>query len=383
MPDDPFDLIRKLLDDKPPLKFQPGMPFNPPRSSKDKLYDDFLREKQGEWKPEDGAAKGGHDGEFSVEDVNDITDEDIDFITASTLSPQVSYTQVRNAILAGRISPARGVDSSMVVGFDIAVNSGRVFDMGTMPNAAIIREGDRARKLFVAGHIDHPFGSRDPNLSTYALFHRWEGGSSLYMVDAMRWANTPVLKPTTMMVSEAVAYIAEDNELSMLVTGHITMTYFGGGSGGADDNVAIHHTMSPLNLRTDEAMKSFTSNIMQPVLATMLLLSTEGIDHQRHTTNDKVNKRRVKDGKRPIPEHYAINTGPYITALTMTHAQRKALHQGGTHASPVPHLRRGHIRNLNAMHGGGTTWVRDALVNLRDPTAPLTRSFYSIQRGIK
>lgn len=37
--------------------------------------------------------------------------------------------------------------------------------------------------------------------------------------------------------------------------------------------------------------------------------------------------------------------------------------QGGTHASPCAHLRRGHIRRLNEKHGGRSIWINAVLVN--------------------
>lgn len=50
----------------------------------------------------------------------------------------------------------------------------------------------------------------------------------------------------------------------------------------------------------------------------------------------------------------------YFTALKNKPRNRTA-HQGGTHASPIPHIRRGHLRTYA---DGRQTWVRDCVVNV-------------------
>ena len=62
------------------------------------------------------------------------------------------------------------------------------------------------------------------------------------------------------------------------------------------------------------------------------------------------NKRKIEAGKRPTYDWRTIVIEP---------AKPKAQHQGGTHASPRSHDRRGHLRRLR---NGGQVWVRDCRV---------------------
>ena len=116
-------------------------------------------------------------------------------------------------------------------------------------------------------------------------------------------------------------------------------------------------------------------NVMDPVMSCLLLLATDGVEVRTIEAPDKLNKHRLKAGKFAIPSHYAVRTEGYVTALTNRRSRRHGAEQGH-HASPVPHLRRGHVRHLHEMHGGGTIFVKDAVINLKDPDAPVARSFY-------
>lgn len=64
------------------------------------------------------------------------------------------------------------------------------------------------------------------------------------------------------------------------------------------------------------------------------------------------NTKRVLDGKLPIWE-----TKTLVLKTPITHTVSP--YQGGTHASPRQHLRRGHYRHCKS---GKTTWVRDCTV---------------------
>lgn len=64
------------------------------------------------------------------------------------------------------------------------------------------------------------------------------------------------------------------------------------------------------------------------------------------------NNRRILDGKLPIWE---VKTLVLKTPVTRTVSE----HQGGTHASPRQHIRRGHYRHYKS---GKIAWVRDCIV---------------------
>jgi len=66
---------------------------------------------------------------------------------------------------------------------------------------------------------------------------------------------------------------------------------------------------------------------------------------------EKVNKKRAKKGKPPLFEYKTLE----LTSIN----SKSNEHQGGTHASPRWHLRRGHIRHLQ---NGNEIWINDCSV---------------------
>ena len=254
--------------------------------------------------------------------------------------------------------------------------SGRMFDMGHLKNEAIAKEGDRAKELYRSNRIGHPFApSGSPLDSVYAIFHRWEGGSAMYSVSPHPVTNNEL----RMTIAEATAFVDLDMKPMWLVATEMTIAMFA----DRPNMLKVYAVDSAMPSKTDDQLNNVCNTTLQPILASMLLLATDGVETQEEIANERVNKRRIHERKTPYPNYFRVNTGPYITALTMTREQKRALYQGGHHASPIPHLRRAHIRHKHIMHGGGEVWVRDSVINLRDPNAPLQRSFYSTQRGIK
>jgi len=84
-------------------------------------------------------------------------------------------------------------------------------------------------------------------------------------------------------------------------------------------------------------------------------LNTRGVKYQ--VTETKLNKKGaiIKAG-RIVPKNL------YVTHIK--ESAGKVIPRGayiGSHASPTPHLRRGHVRNLP---DGNTTWVRPCMVNV-------------------
>ena len=89
------------------------------------------------------------------------------------------------------------------------------------------------------------------------------------------------------------------------------------------------------------------------------ILNTRGCTIDFKNAPSVANVRRKRQGKHPIPAHYDVDATEYITAL---YSPTKSTDRDGTHASPLPHLRRAHPRNLST---GQRIWVRSALVNVR------------------
>ena len=85
-------------------------------------------------------------------------------------------------------------------------------------------------------------------------------------------------------------------------------------------------------------------------LAMAMYLNTTGVIAERLPAPEALNKARIKRGKLPLPDRYVVR-------LDFKHQQ---VQRGdGTHASPRPHYRRGHVRTYAS---GEKTWVKACIV---------------------
>lgn len=285
-----------------------------------------------------------------------------------------SIEGIRNAILEPTIivpaipeQTAEEVRMFSMAGVEVtrAVQAGRLFDMGYVPNELIRKESRRAGDLYAAGHLGHPFRE------AYALFHTWEQGASVYLV-----------KPSNGMgfiVSELFAMVTANGSRCLLqqdvgMLASITPEqYTGRVATGALIRLAMERGMPA----PDEGAQ--IGNLVEPVLSLILLLATDGVAVTKIEPDAKLNKARVKNRKPVIPSHWRVHTGPYITALSHLGQRGDTAAKGGGHSTPRPHLRRGHLRHKSDYHGGGTVWVRDALVMMKDGAeiaSTFGRTFY-------
>jgi hypothetical protein len=302
--------------------------------------------------------------------------------------PTATVEQVRNAVLEARmIVPAWHARNSKKITlegdakmfaslpgvFEEAIAAGRLFDFGFLPNAVIGGESGRAATLFEGGHIGHPF--RSP----YCIFHRWEGGGSLYVVDPADWHTMMDGKvpPGSILIAEAQAIkIAGKGSLLMGDCAIVATDAANKRYGGIVIASAMHGAAEDADGRPPPTSMG---NLIEPVMTGLLLLNTDGVPVDRIAAPERLNKARAKNRKPAIPAHWHVHCGDYVTALTARRQPHPKGAPAGHHASPVPHLRRGHVRHKAAYHGGGTVFVRDAVVNLkegREESVHLGRSFY-------
>ena len=102
--------------------------------------------------------------------------------------------------------------------------------------------------------------------------------------------------------------------------------------------------------------------------ALSMILATKGVPLHKVIPSEKQQRARVKKGRPLLPVVTKVDTHRYYEAMQNT--------EKGTHASPVPHLRRGHIRNLA---DGRQTWVRDTIVNCRSLEDVVDREKYEVE----
>lgn len=114
-------------------------------------------------------------------------------------------------------------------------------------------------------------------------------------------------------------------------------------------------------------------DVADEAMSVLHLLTALCLDKGRHEVLPapvKLNKKRAKKGRVPMYEYKVLDI-----VADILHAPTSAVmpHQGGTHASPRMHKRRGHIRRLAS---GRTTWVRNMIIG--KPGAGAVEKEYSV-----
>lgn len=117
-----------------------------------------------------------------------------------------------------------------------------------------------------------------------------------------------------------------------------------------------------MNGPTGDPTIGAAGNLFDPLLTVLSILQTKGIPSNTVRADDKLQRARLKSGKKPIPPHVVVDTAPYVTAL-LARGKPRGDGLGGTHASPRWHLRRGTIRTYPS---GKQSIIFDTLVNV-DP----------------
>jgi hypothetical protein len=112
------------------------------------------------------------------------------------------------------------------------------------------------------------------------------------------------------------------------------------------------------------------ASMADPGVVLSMLLASRGIPKVRTDPPVKLQKARRRRGKALLAPVIRVDLSAYREAGPTA---------GGIHASPVMHLRRGHIRRLPA---GRLTWVRDTIVNAEtgaDKAALAGRRNYEVE----
>lgn len=284
---------------------------------------------------------------------------------------KVTPDQLRQIVISGPFGSVMGKDVGIEYDVEMleAVMLGRMFWFGD-----VTYEFETLKKYFIrylallkAHHIDHPYED------TYAI--AYNHGNATHLIGV-----TPDEEGSFILTVGVVVYdaVANENIIAML------------GCWGVDEeDMRFDEQISVASTTIwDEGAKIIYDDSISDtiviifafiVLLAVGVLATNGVDVETDAPPVKVNKRRVANGKPEIPPMHRVNLAEYITALNNTEHRVTTGGKGGTHASPIPHLRRGHIRRL----AGRDTWVRDCLVNVRkEGIQPTFRQHYSVGKGV-
>lgn len=114
------------------------------------------------------------------------------------------------------------------------------------------------------------------------------------------------------------------------------------------------------NRASSEGERSYDAFVSRCLVSSIALLSTKGITLDRTEVSPKLNAKREADGKKRLHSYATIRIDP-------EHITQRG-HLGGSHASPAPHWRRGHVRKLSS---GALAIVRPCVVNAEiNPSPP-------------
>jgi len=118
----------------------------------------------------------------------------------------------------------------------------------------------------------------------------------------------------------------------------------------------------------DHGLDDSVTCVAEGVGSLSMILSTRGVPLAKREPTKRQQKARLKRGKSLLPTVTHVDTKKYYAAMENV--------EKGHHASPVPHLRRGHIRRLGEDR---TTWVRDTIVNCRSLDEIKDRDHYEVE----
>lgn len=244
-----------------------------------------------------------------------------------------------------------------------AVSAGRFIDLGNIPNAVLKFGGDRGGALWNAGALGMPFGE------AWLLYHSWEAGVSVYMVNPISDAEFEVAELNPVQVGNSQLLLIGDRGFFMR---HQQSLHAGEYDARIAPAQVRYAAGAPNNGGTPESAAA--GNIGDPVMAALLMLNTRNIEVETVRVSEKLQKARAKNRKPPIPSYEKVLTEPYVTAVLARGSRRpRGADLGGTHRSPVAHIRMGHPRTYAS---GQSIFIRDTLVNV----PPEQRAVFKSQR---
>jgi len=264
----------------------------------------------------------------------------------------IEHMRQRAASVPGLVAETRINDILTFVAAGIeraarnAVRYGLIFNLGRVDSTSVSELHDQSFQFSDSGKLPHPAPG-------YAFTLDWD-----------TWTQFYVVAPLTELRGYVAAELGATKIGSLLLSAAIVRENIEAGRGLC---VPVYRLDSTIH------------DISMPVAAFRMLLSTRGVPVKRNAAPEKLNKARAKLGRSPIPGYWSVDATRYATALRETRRMEHEDH-GGTHASPRPHLRRGHVRRLSETR---TTVVRSAIIGFKgaEEANVFMRSHYDLTRG--
>ncbi len=244
------------------------------------------------------------------------------------------------------------------------------FNFGHLDDLDIAREGYNAISLVGTGMLNLPYAScifthsyidRTLKIFVQAFYIVMEGQEGTadagiqpgqFAIMEFRIADRPealAFDPRIALVTDFKRYPEEGNKYRMKVLSN------------------------PQRLDGD-ALQAECESACNPVALMILALNTKNQPMERVEPSLKLNKTRIKQGKPPLLHYTRVYLHQYLEAARET----SRMEATGTHASPRPHLRRGHYRYKN--HPTiKPVWIDQCIVNAHMGD-PIFRDGYVVRR---
>lgn len=271
---------------------------------------------------------------------------DLDVLQASTdrlirALPRARVATELNAVRQGTIGndELRPILKGMAQDFFRAIRRGQVVDLGDVPIVNLVAAHAIGKDLLNSQAVRHPFTT---SWIVCLTMLGQEGGKT--PVTALIAPNGPTADSfhfAGLSLSKGDVF-----RLAPQKIGHYDPT-----TGRADA------LLSSVDEDAAKLHQKVIDILAAAVLASLAVLNTRGVSWSSRKT---IPNRR--GGIEKVGMHRLAS--PYFTALgDRRRASEKVSGEGEprTHASPRPHVRRGHLRHLAS---GETIWVRDCLVNV-------------------
>lgn len=115
----------------------------------------------------------------------------------------------------------------------------------------------------------------------------------------------------------------------------------------------------PLSHANEQTLVNGLNPAVMAAYEIAVLLQCQNVSITRVEAPEKVNKKRKRKGKRPLPDGYVIRVSRDVTRLEYEPEEDEE-NPKPTRVSPRSHFRRGHIRRLQS---GATVWISPTVVN--------------------
>lgn len=301
--------------------------------------------------------------------------------------------------VAARLTEGKGL---LEYAGNVLANRAEVFDFGHMPDNVLRDNAVRAGPLLSEGLLSTPFEACVfwydllPDLSRQTeafakvrsyMGEDWADDDAVprrYASCAVRVVppgHAPDCDCQSFVVADFIRMTREESVLSGFkpsgayftpdAIGLVSTVPGGTWQGALLDTLAFHmHRAETAPDDVREAIRTLQlGSLADGVAGCAMLLSTKGVRTRVEEPPAKLNAKRARAGKEPLVRVTHVDTAHYVAGL-------RNASQRGTHASPVPHLRRGHRRVLAS---GRETWVRDALVNCCSLSEAVHRDHYAVR----